>query len=114
MAPILFVKDSVVEKLEGVCAAGVRSLVQDCDLELDEGGFLHSAAVWVKTHLLTASLDVKRYLLFIPIFVLRRRNVCFFFFSPANCGGFFVLFLFLQLAGPCCSGPDFNRDGRFC
>uniref|UniRef100_A0A3P9M3P8 E3 ubiquitin-protein ligase listerin n=1 Tax=Oryzias latipes TaxID=8090 RepID=A0A3P9M3P8_ORYLA len=51
--------DSVVEKLEGVCVAGVRSLVQDCDLELDEGGFLHSAAVWVKTHLLTASLDVR-------------------------------------------------------
>lgn len=93
MAPILFVKDSVVEKLEGVCVAGVRSLVQDCDLELDEGGFLHSAAVWVKTHLLTASLDVKRYLLFIPIFVLRRRNVCF-FFLPCKLWKFFCFVSF--------------------
>ncbi|KAF6723533.1 E3 ubiquitin-protein ligase listerin [Oryzias melastigma] len=51
--------DPVVEKLRGVCVAGVQSLVQDCECEPSEGGFLHSAAVWVKTHLLTASLDVR-------------------------------------------------------
>ncbi|XP_041864209.1 E3 ubiquitin-protein ligase listerin [Melanotaenia boesemani] len=51
--------DSLVLKLKKVCVAGVQSLVQHCDYEVTEGGFLHSAAVWVTKQLLTVSLDIK-------------------------------------------------------
>uniref|UniRef100_A0AAQ5YDT3 E3 ubiquitin-protein ligase listerin n=1 Tax=Amphiprion ocellaris TaxID=80972 RepID=A0AAQ5YDT3_AMPOC len=51
--------DSLLDKLKKVCAAGVQSLVQHCDYEVTEGGFLHSAAVWVTKQLLTVSLDIK-------------------------------------------------------
>uniref|UniRef100_A0AAQ5XRZ8 E3 ubiquitin-protein ligase listerin n=1 Tax=Amphiprion ocellaris TaxID=80972 RepID=A0AAQ5XRZ8_AMPOC len=33
--------DSLLDKLKKVCAAGVQSLVQHCDYEVTEGGFLH-------------------------------------------------------------------------
>lgn len=54
-------KDSLLDKLRTVCAAGVQSLVQHSEYEVKEGGFLHSAALWVKNQLLTVSLDIKRY-----------------------------------------------------
>ncbi|PWA23009.1 hypothetical protein CCH79_00001849 [Gambusia affinis] len=38
---------SLLDKLKEVCVAGVRSLVQHCECEVRQGGFLHSAAVWV-------------------------------------------------------------------
>lgn len=51
--------DSLSDKLKKVCATGVSSLVQHCDSEVKEGGFLHNAAVWVMKQLLTISLDIK-------------------------------------------------------
>ncbi|KAM9729215.1 E3 ubiquitin-protein ligase listerin [Menidia menidia] len=51
--------DSLLDKLKNVCTAGVKSLVQHCDYEVQEGGFLHSAAVWVTKQLLNVSLDIK-------------------------------------------------------
>ncbi|XP_008290701.1 E3 ubiquitin-protein ligase listerin [Stegastes partitus] len=53
------ISDSLLDKLKKVCVAGVQSLVQHCDHEVSEGGFLHSAAVWVTKQLLTVSLDLK-------------------------------------------------------
>ncbi|XP_022063447.2 E3 ubiquitin-protein ligase listerin [Acanthochromis polyacanthus] len=53
------ISDSLLDKLRKVCAAGVQSLVQHCGYEVNEGGFLHSAAVWVTKQLLTVSLDIK-------------------------------------------------------
>lgn len=51
--------DSLLDKLRKVCVAGVQSLVQYSEHEVKEGGFLHSAAVWVTNQLLTVSLDIK-------------------------------------------------------
>ncbi|KAM3869223.1 E3 ubiquitin-protein ligase listerin [Diretmus argenteus] len=51
--------DSLLGKLRKVCVAGVQSLVQHSGYEVREGGFLYSAALWVKNQLLTASLDIK-------------------------------------------------------
>ncbi|XP_022618453.1 E3 ubiquitin-protein ligase listerin [Seriola dumerili] len=51
--------DSLLDKLRKVCVAGVQSLVQHSEYEVKEGGFLHSAAVWVRNQLLTVSLDIK-------------------------------------------------------
>ncbi|XP_073335390.1 E3 ubiquitin-protein ligase listerin [Pagrus major] len=51
--------DSLLDKLRKVCAAGVQSLVQHSEYEVKEGGFLHSAALWVTNQLLTVSLDIK-------------------------------------------------------
>lgn len=51
--------DSLLDKLKKVCVAGVHSLVQHCECEVKEGGFLHSAAVWVMKQLLNVSLDIK-------------------------------------------------------
>lgn len=51
--------ESLLDKLKKVCVAGVKSLVQHCECEVSEGGFLHSAAVWVMKQLLTVSLDIK-------------------------------------------------------
>uniref|UniRef100_A0A671VDC6 E3 ubiquitin-protein ligase listerin n=1 Tax=Sparus aurata TaxID=8175 RepID=A0A671VDC6_SPAAU len=51
--------DSLLDKLRTVCAAGVQSLVQHSEYEVKEGGFLHSAALWVTNQLLTVSLDIK-------------------------------------------------------
>ncbi|XP_032432483.1 E3 ubiquitin-protein ligase listerin [Xiphophorus hellerii] len=51
--------ESLLDKLKKVCAAGVRSLVQHCECEVRQGGFLHSAAVWVMKQLLTSNLDIK-------------------------------------------------------
>uniref|UniRef100_A0A672HLZ2 E3 ubiquitin-protein ligase listerin n=1 Tax=Salarias fasciatus TaxID=181472 RepID=A0A672HLZ2_SALFA len=39
--------DSLLDKLKKVCIAGVSSLVQHCEYEVKEGGFLHNAAVWL-------------------------------------------------------------------
>nr|XP_046266953.1 E3 ubiquitin-protein ligase listerin isoform X2 [Scatophagus argus] len=51
--------DSLLGKLRKVCVAGVQSLVQHSEYEVKEGGFLHSAAIWVTNQLLTVSLDIK-------------------------------------------------------
>ncbi|XP_075958001.1 E3 ubiquitin-protein ligase listerin [Anarhichas minor] len=51
--------DSLLGKLRKVCVAGVQSLVQHSEYEVKEGGFLHSAALWVTKQLLTISLDIK-------------------------------------------------------
>ncbi|XP_008425391.1 E3 ubiquitin-protein ligase listerin [Poecilia reticulata] len=51
--------ESLLDKLKKVCVAGVRTLVQHCESEVRQGGFLHSAAVWVMKQLLTISLDIK-------------------------------------------------------
>lgn len=51
--------DSLLDKLRKVCVSGVQSLVQHSDYEVKEGGFLHSAALWVTNQLLTVSLDIK-------------------------------------------------------
>lgn len=51
--------DSLLGKLRKVCVAGVQSLVQHSEYEVKEGGFLHSAALWVTKQLLTVSLDIK-------------------------------------------------------
>ncbi|XP_054482407.1 E3 ubiquitin-protein ligase listerin [Anoplopoma fimbria] len=51
--------DSLLDKLRKVRAAGVQSLVQHSEYEVKEGGFLHSAALWVTKQLLTVSLDIK-------------------------------------------------------
>lgn len=51
--------DSLLQKLWAVCKAGVQSLVQNSECEVQEGGFLHSAAVWVKHQILTSSLDIE-------------------------------------------------------
>ncbi|XP_017273716.1 E3 ubiquitin-protein ligase listerin [Kryptolebias marmoratus] len=50
---------SLLDKLKTVCVAGVQSLVQHCEYEVAEGGFLHSAAVWVVKQVLTVPLDIK-------------------------------------------------------
>uniref|UniRef100_A0A8C5DG85 E3 ubiquitin-protein ligase listerin n=1 Tax=Gouania willdenowi TaxID=441366 RepID=A0A8C5DG85_GOUWI len=47
------------EKLKAVCRTGVQSMVQHCDYEVKEGGFLHSVALWVMKQLLTVPLDIK-------------------------------------------------------
>ncbi|XP_051902759.1 E3 ubiquitin-protein ligase listerin isoform X2 [Hippocampus zosterae] len=59
-----YLSDSLLDKLGKVCVAGVQSLVQHSEYEVAQGGFLHSAAIWVQSRLLTASLDIKslRYL----------------------------------------------------
>nr|XP_057943089.1 E3 ubiquitin-protein ligase listerin [Doryrhamphus excisus] len=54
-----YLSDSLLDKMEKVCVAGIKSLVQNSEYEVKEGGFLHSAALWVKSRLLTVSLDVK-------------------------------------------------------
>ncbi|XP_035526459.1 E3 ubiquitin-protein ligase listerin [Morone saxatilis] len=51
--------DSLLDKLKKVCVAGVQSLVQHSEYEVKEGGFLHSAALWVTNQLLTVSMDIK-------------------------------------------------------
>ncbi|XP_029304637.1 E3 ubiquitin-protein ligase listerin [Cottoperca gobio] len=51
--------DSLLDKLREVCVAGIQSLVQHSEYEAKEGGFLHSAALWVTNQLLTVSLDIK-------------------------------------------------------
>ncbi|XP_028323148.1 E3 ubiquitin-protein ligase listerin [Gouania willdenowi] len=51
--------DLHVEKLKAVCRTGVQSMVQHCDYEVKEGGFLHSVALWVMKQLLTVPLDIK-------------------------------------------------------
>ncbi|TKS82943.1 E3 ubiquitin-protein ligase listerin [Collichthys lucidus] len=51
--------ESLLKKLRKVCVSGVRSLVQHSEYEFKEGGFLHSAAIWVTNQLLAASLDIK-------------------------------------------------------
>lgn len=53
-------KDSLLEKLRKVGLTGVQSLIQHSDSEVKEGGFLHSAAIWVKNQLLTVCMDIKR------------------------------------------------------
>lgn len=53
-------KDSLIDKLIKVCVAGVQSLVRHSQYEVKEGGFLHSAAIWVKNQVLTVSLDIQR------------------------------------------------------
>lgn len=53
--------DSLLQKLWAVCKAGVQSLAQDPEHEVQEGSFLHSVAVWVKQQILTTSLDIERY-----------------------------------------------------
>lgn len=53
--------DSLVQKLWAVCNAGVQSLAQDPEHQVQEGSFLHSVAVWVKHQILTTSLDIERY-----------------------------------------------------
>lgn len=57
-------KDSLLQKLWAVCKAGVQSLVQNSECEVQEGSFLHSAAVWVKHQILTSSLDIEGYITF--------------------------------------------------
>uniref|UniRef100_A0A3Q2YAX3 E3 ubiquitin-protein ligase listerin n=1 Tax=Hippocampus comes TaxID=109280 RepID=A0A3Q2YAX3_HIPCM len=54
-----YLSDSLLDKLGKVCVAGVQSLVQHSEYEVAQGGFLHSAAIWVQSRLLTASLDIK-------------------------------------------------------
>uniref|UniRef100_A0A7N9AUP0 E3 ubiquitin-protein ligase listerin n=1 Tax=Mastacembelus armatus TaxID=205130 RepID=A0A7N9AUP0_9TELE len=51
--------DSLLDKLRKVCLVGVQSLIQHSEYEVKEGGFLHSAAVWVMNQLLTISLDIE-------------------------------------------------------
>ncbi|XP_077447675.1 E3 ubiquitin-protein ligase listerin [Stigmatopora argus] len=51
--------DTLLDKMGKVCNAGVQSLVQLAQDEVPQGGFLHSAALWVQTRLLTVSLDIK-------------------------------------------------------
>lgn len=53
-------EESLLDKLQKVCVAGVQSLVQHCECEVTEGGFLHSAAVWVLNQVLTSFQDIKR------------------------------------------------------
>lgn len=53
--------ESLLQKLWAVCKAGVQSLAQDPEHRVQEGGFLHSVAVWVKHQILTTSLDIERY-----------------------------------------------------
>uniref|UniRef100_A0A8D3CP49 E3 ubiquitin-protein ligase listerin n=1 Tax=Scophthalmus maximus TaxID=52904 RepID=A0A8D3CP49_SCOMX len=50
--------ESLIYKLRRVSASGVQSLVQHSEYEVKEGGFLHSAAVWVRNQLLNVSLDI--------------------------------------------------------
>ncbi|XP_077403469.1 E3 ubiquitin-protein ligase listerin [Vanacampus margaritifer] len=54
-----YLSDSLLDKLGKVCVSGVQSLVQHSQYEVAQGGFLHSAALWVQSRLLTASLDIK-------------------------------------------------------
>ncbi|XP_015237598.1 PREDICTED: E3 ubiquitin-protein ligase listerin [Cyprinodon variegatus] len=51
--------ESLLEKLKNVCVAGVKSLVQHCECDVREGGFLHSAALWVMKQLLSISMDIQ-------------------------------------------------------
>lgn len=60
MIVVFALQDSLLDKLRKVCVAGVQSLVKHSECEVKEGGFLHSAAIWVKSQLLTVSLDIKR------------------------------------------------------
>ncbi|XP_026038104.1 E3 ubiquitin-protein ligase listerin isoform X1 [Astatotilapia calliptera] len=63
--------DSLLHKMRKVCVAGVQSLVQHCEYEVKEGGFLHSAAVWVRKQLLATPLDMKG----IQVLVLAVQSV---------------------------------------
>nr|XP_061801771.1 E3 ubiquitin-protein ligase listerin-like [Nerophis lumbriciformis] len=54
-----YLSDTLLDKMGKVCIAGVQSLVQHAQNEVVHGGFLHSAALWVQTRLLTVSLDIK-------------------------------------------------------
>ncbi|GAA6232148.1 E3 ubiquitin-protein ligase listerin [Lates japonicus] len=63
--------DSLLDKLRKVCVAGCQSLVQHSDYEVKEGGFLHSAAIWVRNQLLTVSLDIKS----LQVLVLAVQNL---------------------------------------
>ncbi|XP_029028870.1 E3 ubiquitin-protein ligase listerin [Betta splendens] len=51
--------DSLLEKLKKVCLAGVQTLIRHSANEVKEGGFLHSAAIWVKNQLLSTCMDIK-------------------------------------------------------
>lgn len=57
---LFYLKESLLDKLKKVCVAGVQSLMQHCECEVAEGGFLHSAAVWVAKQVLTVFLDINR------------------------------------------------------
>ncbi|XP_061904673.1 E3 ubiquitin-protein ligase listerin [Entelurus aequoreus] len=54
-----YLSDSLMDNMRKLCVTGVQSLVQHSESEVTEGGFLHSAAHWVKSRLLTATLDIK-------------------------------------------------------
>ncbi|XP_076024787.1 E3 ubiquitin-protein ligase listerin [Genypterus blacodes] len=63
--------DSLLAKLRGVCVAGVEASVQHSDHDVTRGGFLHSAALWVKNQLLTVALDIKS----LQVLVLAARGL---------------------------------------
>lgn len=60
MIVCLTLKDALLHKLCKVCIAGVQSLAHNSEHKVKEGGFLYSAAIWVKRQILTPALDIKR------------------------------------------------------
>uniref|UniRef100_A0A7N6A2C7 E3 ubiquitin-protein ligase listerin n=1 Tax=Anabas testudineus TaxID=64144 RepID=A0A7N6A2C7_ANATE len=87
--------DSLLDKLRKVCLTGVQSLIQHSDYEVKEGGFLHSAAIWVKNQLLTVCLDIKS----LQVLVLAVQSVVETIISVCN-QDFSILFEFFTLLMP--------------
>uniref|UniRef100_A0A3P8VKB1 E3 ubiquitin-protein ligase listerin n=1 Tax=Cynoglossus semilaevis TaxID=244447 RepID=A0A3P8VKB1_CYNSE len=85
--------DSLLDKLRRVCVAGTRSLFQNSEYEVKEGGFLHSVAVWVKSRLLTVSLDIKS----LEALVLAVENLAETIVSVCGESSSFILQLFTLL-----------------
>lgn len=85
--------DSLLGKLRKVCVAGVQSLVKHSEYEVKEGGFLHSAALWVTTQLLTVSLDIKS----LQVLILAVQSVVETIVSVCNQDSPLLVHFFTQL-----------------
>ncbi|XP_056296210.1 E3 ubiquitin-protein ligase listerin [Pseudoliparis swirei] len=85
--------DSLLDKLRKVCVSGVKSLVQHSECEFKEGGFLHSAALWVTKQLLTTSLDIKS----LPVLIVAVRSLVETIISVCNDESPILVQFFTQL-----------------
>ncbi|XP_058884679.1 E3 ubiquitin-protein ligase listerin-like isoform X1 [Acipenser ruthenus] len=56
---ITHLSDSLLQKLNHACFAGIQSLVGQIGTDFGEGTFLHSSALWVKNQILNSTMGVK-------------------------------------------------------
>ncbi|XP_068188141.1 E3 ubiquitin-protein ligase listerin [Antennarius striatus] len=80
-------------KLRKVCVAGVQSLVHHSDYEINEGGFLHSAAAWSKKQLLSVLQDIKS----LKVLVLAVQTIVETIVSVCSANSRLLVQFFIQL-----------------